>query len=79
MKVDKLFEVDTVYWLSENKSKWRYINIKYWLARLDWWRAERSCRKGLLTPWRSSDWAVDEIINGTSLSEDDIDIYEEKE
>lgn len=36
----------------ESTSKWRYLRIQYWLARIDWWRAERSVRKGPLIKWK---------------------------
>ena len=39
----------------ENTSKWRFLRIQYWLARIENWRMNRSVRKGTLIPWKDSE------------------------
>lgn len=48
-----MFDYDLVHEL-ESTSKWRYWRIQYWLARIDWYRAERSVRTQPSIPWRDN-------------------------
>ena len=47
-----MVDFDIVYELSENRSKWRYLRVQYWLARIKWYQVKQSVRKGPLRPWR---------------------------